>query len=66
MLAFVTVAHYVFAIDGLTALSALIGLLMAGLFLRWYSASVRFDRRVQPVLVDDCQVLHLTSLAPLN
>ena len=65
MLAAVSIVHHLYASDGITALSALIGLASAGLFLRWYSSRVRFDNRVQPVLVDDSQILHLASATPL-
>jgi sigma-E factor negative regulatory protein RseC len=50
--------HNVFAQELLTTLGGLIGLLLGGLVVRWYSHHIRFDRRLQPVLVDEREPLN--------
>ena len=46
------IAQYFALRDALVALSALIGLLLGGSLVRYYSYIKRFDPRLQPVLVD--------------
>jgi len=45
-------AHSAQLSDGLTALCALLGLLVGAAIVRWCSHLIRFDSRLQPVLVD--------------
>lgn len=52
------VAHWLFAHELITTLSAFAGLAMGGLILRWHAYHTRFDSRLQPVLVDDNMPLH--------
>jgi len=51
-------AHNQFASEGITTLSGFVGLLLGGLIVRWHSWRTRFDRNVQPVLVDERKPLH--------
>jgi len=51
-------AHQLFANELITTLSAFGGLMLGGLIVRWRSYQTRFDRRLQPVLVDDRKPLH--------
>lgn len=53
MIAVTLIAHLQSLSDGLSALSALGGLLFGALIVRWRSYQTRFDVRLQPVLVDD-------------
>lgn len=43
--------HYLFS-DGMTAFCALLGLLAGAAIVRWCSHLIRFDSRLQPVLID--------------
>lgn len=45
-------AHSSHLSDGLTATCALLGLLVGAAIVRWCSHLIRFDNRLQPVLVD--------------
>lgn len=54
-------AHRTFAHEGLTILSALAGLLLGAALVRWRSHLTRFDSRLQPVLIDEHQPLHIPS-----
>src|SRR5690606_14079396 len=51
-------AHNQFNQEGITTLAGFAGLLLGGLFVRWRSWRTRFDRNLQPVLVDDRKPLH--------
>jgi len=59
MLAAVLIAHQQSLSDGLSALSALAGLLAGALMVRAGSYLIRFDSRLQPVLVDEETAVHL-------
>lgn len=50
-------AHSLFGSEQLTALGALIGLIIGGVMLRWHSHLIRFDTRFQPILVDERQAI---------
>ncbi len=51
MLATTFMAHRQDVSEGLLAIWALAGLLAGGAILRWYSHLIRFDNRLQPVLI---------------
>ena len=53
MIAATVLAHQQMASDGMSALYALGGLLVGAAIVRWYSYRIRFDSRLQPVLVDE-------------
>jgi sigma-E factor negative regulatory protein RseC len=55
------IAHQQFAHEGITTLSAFVGLLLGGLLVRWRSHRTRFDSNLQPVLIDDRKTLQLPS-----
>ncbi|WP_041522602.1 SoxR reducing system RseC family protein [Gilvimarinus agarilyticus] len=59
MLAATIVAHYAHAGEGVTALAAIAGLIAGGGLVRWHAFKHRHDSRLQPVLVDDRQVVQL-------
>lgn len=46
-------AHTLFASEVITTFSGLGGLLVGGLIVRWHSWRNRYNRKLQPVLVDD-------------
>lgn len=50
-------AHNQFAHEGITTLAGFAGLVLGGLIVRWHSWCTRFDRDLQPVLVDEQQPL---------
>jgi len=52
MIAATLAAHSSQLNDGLTAICALLGLLVGAAIVRWCSHLIRFDSRLQPVLVD--------------
>lgn len=54
-------AHRLFASEGATILAALIGLCAGGLLVRWRADRTRNDRRLQPVLVDEHEVVRVFS-----
>ena len=51
MIAAMLTAHSVGLNDGLTAVYAVLGLLLGAAIVRWCSHLIRFDSRLQPVLV---------------
>ena len=53
------VAQQQFAHEGITILSAFIGLIAGALVVRWRSYHSRFDSRLQPVLIDDQKPLRI-------
>lgn len=53
MLAASFIAHRQNLTDGLVAICAFVGLLVGGAIVRWCSHLIRFDSRLQPVLVDE-------------
>jgi sigma-E factor negative regulatory protein RseC len=53
MIAATVIAHQQLLSDGLSALCALIGLLVGAAVVRFCSHLIRFDIRLQPVLVDE-------------
>ncbi len=52
MIAATVLAHHSLLSDGVTAICALIGLLVGAAIVRWCSHLIRFDSRLQPVLID--------------
>ena len=52
MIAATVVSHHYLFSDGMTAICALIGLLIGAAIVRWCSYLIRFDSRLQPVLID--------------
>lgn len=59
MIAGAGVAQQLWGSDGLSALGALVGLLAGGALVRWRAHQTRFDRRLQPVLLDERQPVTL-------
>lgn len=59
LVGFTAIAHNYFAHELLTTLAGLMGLLCGGLIVRWHSWRTRFDRNLQPILVDEEQPLTL-------
>lgn len=53
LVAATTLAHHQFAHEGITSLAGLAGLLVGGFIVRWHAWRTRFDRDLQPVLVDE-------------
>ncbi len=53
MIAATFAAHHQKLGDGMSALSALAGLLLGAIIVRWRSHQLRFDNRLQPVLIDE-------------
>lgn len=53
MLAITFIAHQQSLGDGLSALSALGGLILGAFIVRWRSRHLRFDGRLQPILIDE-------------
>jgi sigma-E factor negative regulatory protein RseC len=64
MLMMTTAAHLLFNYEVLTALGALLGLVLGGFILRWHSQRSRYDTRLQPVLVDERKPLMFYTPAP--
>ena len=54
-------AHNANLSDGVTAICAFIGLFLGAVIVRWCSHLIRFDSRLQPVLVDDQTNNHLIA-----
>lgn len=52
-------AHYQFAHEGITAISAFVGLIIGGFIVRWHARRTRLDNELQPILVDDRKPLHI-------
>lgn len=48
-------AQHLWGSDGYSALGALVGLLAGGVLVRWRAHQTRYDRRLQPVLLDERQ-----------
>lgn len=57
------VAHIQFASEGVTTFSGLVGLLIGGGIIRWHSWRNRYNRELQPVLIDDRKPLRFYSPA---
>lgn len=55
------VSHILFASEIITTFSGLGGLMLGGLIVRWHSWRNRYNRELQPVLVDDRKPLHFYS-----
>ncbi|HEY7883403.1 MAG TPA: SoxR reducing system RseC family protein [Cellvibrionaceae bacterium] len=53
MVAATVAAHNLFALEGLTILAGLAGLLAGGGWVRWRAYQTRHDSRLQPVLLDN-------------
>lgn len=51
-LAATVLAHQQNLSDGVSVFWALVGLILGGLAVRWHSYRIRFDNRVQPVLLE--------------
>lgn len=47
--------------DGWSALGAVAGLVLGGLVVRWRAHQTRYDRRLQPVLLDDTDAVTLVT-----
>ncbi|MBU2884692.1 SoxR reducing system RseC family protein [Gilvimarinus agarilyticus] len=60
MLGFTLGAHQLGWGEGLTTLAGLAGLLGGGALVRWRAHVTRHDSRLQPVLVDHQQVVHVS------
>lgn len=58
LVAATALAQNQFAHEGITSLAGFAGLIVGGLIVRWHSWRTRFDRDLQPVLVDDRKPLH--------
>ncbi|RYY74879.1 MAG: transcriptional regulator [Gammaproteobacteria bacterium] len=56
------IAHHYLSSDGVTALCALCGLLVGAAFVRAVSYFIRFDSRLQPVLVDERSTVQLIEI----
>lgn len=52
-------AHYQFAHEGITTISAFVGLIIGGFIVRWHARRTRLDNELQPILVDDRKPLHI-------
>lgn len=59
LLAATVLAHYSLGREGITALAAIAGLIIGGALVRWHAHATRHDSRLQPVLIDDRQVVQL-------
>lgn len=59
---FTAIAHTQFSNEAVTALSGFVGLLFGGVIVRWHSWRNRYNRDLQPVLVDDRKPLHFYPL----
>ncbi len=59
MIAGAGAAQQLWASDGPSALGALMGLLAGGALVRWRAHQTRYDRRLQPVLLDERQPVTL-------
>ncbi|GGY73702.1 hypothetical protein GCM10011613_18660 [Cellvibrio zantedeschiae] len=53
MIASTFIAHQQNLGDGLTALCAFAGLILGAIIVRWCSYQIRFDSRLQPILIDE-------------
>ena len=62
MIAATFIAHQQKLSDGLTALCAFAGLILGGIIVRWCSYQIRFDSRLQPILVDDKTALQAIQI----
>jgi sigma-E factor negative regulatory protein RseC len=61
MLLFSGFAHWQLGQEPLTIFAALVGLVAGGLVVRWRAYQTRNDSHLQPVLVDDRELLKLLS-----
>lgn len=59
MIAATLIAHQEKLSDAMSAVAALLGLLVGAVIVRWRSYQTRFDSRLQPVLVDDSLLLRV-------
>jgi sigma-E factor negative regulatory protein RseC len=57
MLFFSAFAHHYFFNEFLTIVMAVIGLCLGGLVIRFYSYKYKFDKRFQPIIVDQEEVI---------
>lgn len=57
LVAVTALAHNQFAHEGITTLAGFVGLILGGLVVRWRSWRTRFNRELQPVLVDEHKAL---------
>jgi sigma-E factor negative regulatory protein RseC len=61
LLAATVLAHQQAINDSLVALCAILGLILGAILVRWRAQRIRFDRHLQPVLVDTHEPLLLIS-----
>lgn len=54
-------AQSIFQSDAWSALGAVVGLVVGGLVVRWRAHQTRYDRRLQPVLLDDTEAVTLVT-----
>ncbi len=55
-------AHQLFSNELVTILSAILGLFLGGIIIRWHAYKTRFDPRLQPVLIDDQERVNIVEL----
>jgi len=63
MMVATSIAQWAYGSEGITTISAFGGLFLGGFIVRWYSHRIRFDSRLQPVLVDERKPLHFYTAA---
>ncbi|MES2824285.1 MAG: SoxR reducing system RseC family protein [Pseudomonadota bacterium] len=56
-------AHQQALSDGASTLWAAGGLMLGGFVVRWHAHNTRFDNRLQPVLVEDQQILQVLEVS---
>lgn len=66
LLAATILAHQWQLSEGLSMLSALVGLLVGGLIVRWRSSQTRLDTRVHPVLIDHQNSTEAVTICSLD
>ncbi|RYY04427.1 MAG: transcriptional regulator [Gammaproteobacteria bacterium] len=66
MIAATLISHHYLLNDGLMAVSALLGLLLGAIIVRGCSHLIRFDKRLQPVLVDEHSAVQVIEICVLE
>jgi sigma-E factor negative regulatory protein RseC len=59
-------AHHYLVSDGMTAICAAMGLFLGAAIVRWCSHLIRFDSRLQPVLIDAQTTAHSIQICALE